>query len=116
MGKSYKKPKRTADPPTKRQLEGMVDILRCIENNGIKSSKELGKMMKSAGFQLLTNKSHLKIFNVYGHPVKGRTNRNLIMPKTNLKGETYRDIITDLSIYIREHYNEEIAKSCSSRD
>ncbi|MCH8945763.1 MAG: hypothetical protein IIA85_02480 [Nanoarchaeota archaeon] len=114
MGK-FKNKQQKSSSPTKRQLEGMLDILKSIENNGIKSPRELVKMIRGAGFQTLKNKNHLKIFDIYGNPVKGRTNRNLIMPKTNLKGEIYRDIMTDLSKYIRENYNNEIVEFCSGK-
>ncbi len=69
-------------------------------------------MILDAGFEVSGNKNHGKVLDGIKF-VRGLSDKIVIIPMSNLHSRTYRDLITELSHYIREHYNEEIARSRS---
>lgn len=92
----------------RRSREGMLNILRCKENSGIKSGTEFKKLLKSASFFIRsTSKNHLMIYDPDERLVLGRGQKPLVFPP-DMKPEIYRDTIRYVSQHIRANYTDQL--------
>ena len=95
---------------TKRNLEGMVEILKSLEENGHFSDKEIIKMINAAGYQVKSGGNHLIIYSPDARPVETQYGKAVVISKGRRGRDSSHSVLLNISRHIREEYSELIAQ------
>jgi len=95
---------------TKRNLEGMVEILKSLEENGRFSDKEIIRMINSAGYQVKSGGNHFIVYSPDAQPVETQYGKAVVISKGCRGRDSPNSVLLSISKHIRENYSDLISK------